>query len=274
VLAAVVVSIVLAVASRERPARVLGVVGAAGLAFYLVTPTTALGQADQPLLFASNVRYASPVLALALALVPSHRVVRRAPVRGIVAGLLLGTLVIAQFAAGPFPGWPDDHRLLGLVVGAAVVLATVAALRAPRATVAVGAVVIVAFAYPIAHQYDVRRYATDSVARWANDVHGARIGIAGFGPQLDLAGRDFSNRVQYVAERGANGAFHEYASCGAWRRALRQGDYDYVVVAPRYPGAATHAVAWTASDPAASVVITNGTQTVYRFDRTVADPGC
>ena len=45
-------------------------------------------------------------------------------------------------------------------------------------------------------------------------------------------------------------------------------------MAPLFPDAATHEVVWTASDHAASAVVTGGPTTVYRFDRRVADPGC
>jgi len=105
-------------------------------------------------------------------------------------------------------------------------------------------------------------------------VDGARIAIAGFERQLNLYGRDLSNHVQYVGERGPNGGFHESPSCTAWRRALRAGRYDYVVVSPQLRDASTHEVVWTATDPAASVVLTTPLRTVYRFNPSRADPGC
>src|SRR5439155_8499204 len=54
---AAVLGIAAALFSRDTPARVLGLAAAVSGLFYLVTPTTALGNDGAPLLFASNVRY-------------------------------------------------------------------------------------------------------------------------------------------------------------------------------------------------------------------------
>ena len=271
-LAAVGVGAIGSVVVRDPRQRVLGAVALVGAVFYLVTPTTALGPDGQPLLFASNVRYASPALALGLTLVAA--LIRRRGVRAVVGTLLLGTLTISQFSAGAFPAWPRDHRVLGFTATMLFVVGALVLRRLPGGALAVAALALAVFAYPVLHRYDERRYRDDAISVWADTVHGARIAVAGFGPQFDLTGRDFSNRVQYVGERGAHGAFHEIESCTEWRHALRAGDYDYVVVAPLFPGAATHQVPWTASDPAASLVVSSGPRTVYRLDRTVADPGC
>ena len=136
------------------------------------------------------------------------------------------------------------------MVGVVVVATAIAARRAPRATVVVTAIAALAIAYPVAHHYDVRRYAGDPVATWADSVHRASIAIAGFNLQFGLFGRDVSNRVQYIGRRGPHGAFHESPSCTEWRRALRDGKYDYVVVSSQLGDAGAHEVAWTASDPA------------------------
>jgi len=167
-----------------------------------------------------------------------------------------------------------NHRNLGFVVLAVVVIVALLALRAPKVALAIVAAVVVVGAFPLAHHYDQDRYASDPVAQWASSVHDARIAIAGFEPQFNLYGRDLSNHVQYVGERGPHGGFHESPSCTAWRHSLRDGRYQYVVVSPQLRDAASHEVVWTASDPAAHVVLTTALRTVYRFDPSVADPGC
>ena len=274
VLLVALVGIGAAIVARDTAARALGIAAAVGCAFYLVTPTTALGPQDQPLLFASNVRYAVPALTLALVLLATPPITRRPVGKWVAIGILLVTLVVEQFSQGPFPGWPVDHRNLGFLFAAAVVLVAVLAFRVPRAAIALIAIVVVVGAYPLARHYDEERYATDPVAQWANSVHDARIAIAGFEPQLNLYGRALTNRVQYVGERGPHGGFHGSPSCAAWRRALREGRYQYVVVSAQLRDAASREVVWTASDPAASRVLTTPLRTVYRFDPSVADPGC
>ena len=274
VLIAVLAGILAALVTRDGSTRALGVVAGVGCAVYLVTPTTALGPQDQPLLFASNVRYAAPAVALGLVLLASPPISRRTVTRWITAGVLFAVLVVAQFSQGPFPGWPTDHRNLGFLFAAAVVLLALLAFRARKVALAIAALVIVVGGYPLARHYDEQRYASDPVAQWASSVHDVRIAIAGFEPQFNLYGRDLSNHVQYVGERGPHGGFHESPSCTAWRRSLRDGGYQYVVVSPQLRDAAAHEVAWTASDPAASVVLTTPLRTVYRFDSSVADPGC
>jgi hypothetical protein len=233
-----------------------------------------LGPQDQPLLFASNVRYVVPALTLALVLLATPPITRRPVGKWIAVGILFGSLVVEQFSQGPFPGWPVNHRHLGVVLAAAVVLVAVLAVRAPRSAIALVAIVLAAGAYPLARHFDERQYAADPVAQWANSVHDAHIAIAGFEPQFSLYGRALTNRVQYVGERGPHGGFHDSPSCAAWRRALRDGRYQYVVVSAQLRDAASREVVWTASDPAASLVLTTPLRTVYRFDPSVADPGC
>jgi hypothetical protein len=92
-----------------------------------------------------------------------------------------------------------------------------------------------------------------SALAWFNeeDPHDARIGIVGGRggfKQYVFYGNDLSNHVQYVGDEGSHGTFRPIASeaaqkgdatqedavkqCEAWRNALNEGDYDYVVISP------------------------------------------
>lgn len=83
----------------------------------------------------------------------------------------------------------------------------------------------------------------------------ARIAIGGsLGPYL-LYGRDLSNRVVNIG-RLSHGNWTPIRSCRAWRGALANGHYDYVITSPplylyeRTPP--PNQAAWTRSDPAAT----------------------
>ncbi len=89
-----------------------------------------------------------------------------------------------------------------------------------------------------------------------------------------LYGADLTNRVQWVGEIGDHGAFHRAASCTAWRDAVRQGRYEFVVVGLNGPEGGGGVAQWTATDPAASPLIETATRTLYSFDARVDDPGC
>jgi len=102
-----------------------------------------------------------------------------------------------------------------------------------------------------------------------------------------LYGRDLSNHVQYVARKGAHGAFVRIGSCPEWRTALNEGRYGYVVVntnvnlllAAHGFSQARSEVAWTGSDPAAKrLPVASRDERVFRIDgrldpSTCAEPG-
>ncbi len=115
--------------SKDPTLVAVGAVIIVGLVAYVVAPTTALGERNEPVLFASNFRYAIPVLVLALAVLPvaARRVHARAP---LVAAAAYGVAVVLEQLGGrggPYPAWPPHDRRLGLavvVVVASVGLAT------------------------------------------------------------------------------------------------------------------------------------------------------
>jgi hypothetical protein len=76
-----------------------------------------------------------------------------------------------------------------------------------------------------------------------------------------LWGPDDSNRVQYIAARGAHGSFTAISSCRQWRAAVNAARYRYVVTTPArdpwhpkqlHPSPES---GWTGSDPAAHLVL-------------------
>ncbi|MGH2957257.1 MAG: hypothetical protein ACRDL6_09705 [Solirubrobacterales bacterium] len=99
----------------------------------------------------------------------------------------------------------------------------------------------------------------EAALAWFNEAEpeDVRIAVVGGRPgfkQYVFYGDDLSNHVQYVAEEGDNGTFRPIASeasqraqqpgaapgpdpglvreCEQWRRAINEGDYDYVVIGP------------------------------------------
>lgn len=73
---------------------------------------------------------------------------------------------------------------------------------------------------------------------------------AAFG-QYVFYGPDISNHVQYVSETGRLGASRPIESCQLFRQKLNEGDYDYVVITPRFGEEAfstPQEIAWTRND--------------------------
>lgn len=269
-----------------RTVRTIGLVALASLAAYLITPETAAGPRGDPVGFAFNLRYAAPGLTLSLAVVALAPVLagirRQAALIAGVAAVLVATLAQPSL-------WPSRHATvavlagIAVLIGAAAVLAFAAGrapgqragarqspLRALAATAAVALIVAAGAGYALQRHYLRGRYTFEpgvsSLSRvWAlfRSVHDSRVGVVGtFGGffSYPLFGLDSSNRVQYVAERGAHGSFTPIRTCSGWRAAVTAGRYRYLVTTPArdpwHPSSleASPEWAWTASDPAARVV--------------------
>ena len=100
--------------------------------------------------------------------------------------------------------------------------------------------------------------------------------------QYVFYGDDLSNRVQYVAHRGPHGAYTPIASeaaqkgedpdavgqCEEWKRALNDGDYDYVVIGPdqRTQSRSPIEAQWTSTDPAATNLEESDLTFVFRLN--------
>ena len=118
---------------------------------------------------------------------------------------------------------------------------------------------------------------------WARGVHDARIGLAGTTAgfyQYGLYGTDLSNRVVYLGEEGAHGAFNPIPDCSAFRRAVDTADLDYLVTSPflnfvesAEPIASPEA-GWLRGSPAVEAVSEEGPVTVWRVAGSLDPSGC
>jgi hypothetical protein len=258
---------------------------------YLVTPESAGGPPGHPGLFANNFRYAFPALALALvvgALALAEAWPGRAPV-------LLGLLVVAgvggqtHWLAHIDVSW--GRALPPLLIGAgAVVAAASAVFVAPRlhrvhaVGLAMAAVVGLGVLQPF---YLDRRYhdvshwggnrhvvALGAVYSWADRVHHARLALAGPDEQWPLFGPDLTNEVRYIGQHTPHGGFERTRTCGAWRRAIVAGHYDYIVTVKDRAAGEPYEVRWTAGDPAVSEILHVASARVFRVQGVLEPRRC
>jgi hypothetical protein len=189
-------------------------VGLATALAWLIAPTSASGAAGMPRGFESGLRYLAPALVLGLALFPAAPPIRArlTAVRG------------ARTTFSPHTGEkvlqhdPGFSSRVWLGVAAAFV------------ALAVGV------GYPVQRHYLESRYADpaftapglDAAFKWADDLTDARIATTST-RQYPLFGTDLSNRVQFVGVTRPHGGFEAFSTCPAWREALNEGDYDYVI---------------------------------------------
>lgn len=249
---AVAAAVYIAVRSRNKVLRVLGVAALITAAVYLVTPLTAAGQEGSPTGFFTNTRYLMPGLLLALTLVPIARPLR-APDSRAWQTLLFFTVVYA-ITVLMTPRWYP-----GYIVG--TVFLTLAFVWAPaglamgrsRGAVGRGAAALVAggivlFALVLGRAQQVQ-YAEQHYTRltpflqdggpqeayaYARKLHDKRIGIAGSGEiffgQYGFYGADDTNHVQYIGEKGPDGTYRLATSCRQFRELINEGGYDYLIV--------------------------------------------
>jgi hypothetical protein len=243
-------------AAARGPAleRLIGLAAIGAAVAYVFIPVSASGAAGHPAGFATNLRYLAPALALGLALLPLqlHRL-------GVASRLLAPGLaaVFAVDALASFD-WLPGHLGGGLAVVALLALLLLAVTfpfrpRHAASAVALGALLaIVVLGYPTQRAYFRDRYqpalapAADNpgfrdspqwrrIQGWARHLREATIGVVGpagaFG-QYVFSDSGLTNRVDYIAEPGADGAFRPITDCPAWRRAVNQGRFQYVVVTP------------------------------------------
>jgi hypothetical protein len=277
---------------RERSAalRVAGFAAIVAAIVYPFTPLTASGYEDQPIGFASNLRYLGPVLALSLALLPIT--LRELDERWRWAGL---AAIFVAFAAAFVPDGLRSGLPLGLAVTAglaalvAVAAAGYRAGRLHRAWIAAGAAVAVALpvavGYGVQRNYLEERYADvygigepglDAAFIWARDIEDSRIATITI-RQYPYYGGDLSNLVQYVGRRGGDNSFEPITNCAEWREALNDGDYDYVVTGSNFPAPGQDRppeADWTGDDPAAAEILTDKATSVFRLDGDLDPAGC
>ncbi|HET6864987.1 MAG TPA: hypothetical protein VFH80_03655 [Solirubrobacteraceae bacterium] len=245
--------------------RMLGAVALFSLAAYLITPETAAGPSGDPLGFAFNLRYLAPALTLSLAVAPLAPPLTRTPAVRAAIVISLAALLAATVAQPRL--WPD-HTLGAILIGAAAVV--LLALTRVRLALAAALLALLVALYPLQTHYLRNRYVyhpnVSSLAHvWAmfRTIHDARVGVVGtFGGffAYPLAGLDDSNRVQYVADRGAHGSFTPIGTCARWRARVNAAHLNYLITTPArdpwHPRVLSPSpeTGWTAGDPAAQPI--------------------
>jgi hypothetical protein len=246
---ATLAGLLLSLGRRSEPLlRVAGLVGLAAALAWLIAPTSASGPDGMPRGFESGLRYLAPALALGLTLLPATPALRDR---------------LAPIARTGLPFLSPSEMNGGRAGRGAVALGLLALLAA----VAVG--------YPVQRHYLEHRYESpefsapglDAAFRWSRSISGARIATTST-RQYPLFGTDLSNHVQFVGEGRPHGGFVAPASCGAWRRLIDAGRYDYVVASrdrieprkPTYPDSAR----WT-EGPNAHVILRKPPTVIFRL---------
>lgn len=240
VLVALIGGFLLAIFRGRTPMiRMLGIVALLSGLAYLVTPLTAAGPEGDPTAFTTNLRYASPALALGALLLGVDSGLLKPRVQPWLLGSLIVLLLVQAVPVWDLHGhlW-TRHFLLG-AVGLAFFLVvvpvglTLARQRgASAAMVAGGAVLalalVVTIGWPKSDDYVKDRYQASTAPHdfpvgmtaalaWFNRAapHDSRIAMVGGRPgfkQYVFYGNDLSNRVQYVAKHGPHGAYLPIAS--------------------------------------------------------------
>jgi hypothetical protein len=254
VLAAALAACLLAIFSgRDRLIRWLGGAALFALVAYLFTPLGAAGAEGEPVGFAINIRYVIPALLAALVLLPLPRFLDP-PKRqwGLVAVLAVTYLITDR----PDHAIHDKARLFAIAF--VIVFVAVPALicwgrrdgapwKAVVGALAGLAVAAIGLGYPVQRHYLNHRFANvsadtsipgmdlDDAYRWARGVTDSRIGLAGTTAGFagyGFYGPDLSNRVVYLGEKGAHGAYNAIPTCAAFRAAVDDEDLDYLVTSP------------------------------------------
>jgi hypothetical protein len=239
---------------RDRIVRWIGAVALFGLLAYLFTPLSAAGLEGEPVGFGINIRYVIPALLAGIVLLPLFRPLDEARRQwGLLGALVLVFLVTNR----PDDGLHDKARVFAFlaVVLAALAVALVLYLRrrgggtvALAAAAAGIALCSVAIGYPLQRDYLGERFANDGpraeqipgmdlngAYRWARNLEGARIGLAGTTAGFagyGFYGTDLTNEVHYLGAEGPHGAFNAIPTCAAFRAAVNEADLDYLVTAP------------------------------------------
>ena len=239
---------------RDRIVCWIGGVALFGLVAYLFTPLSAAGAEGEPVGFGINIRYVIPALLAGIVLLPLERWFD-SPRR---QWWLIGALVLVFLVTDrPEEALRDPGRvfafffaLLLVAVPAGLLYLRSRGLSAAAVTAAGAGLVACLFAigYPVQRHYLDNRFANDGAAdkripgmnldsayRWARDVEGARIGLAGTTVGFagyGFYGTDLTNRVRYLGEEGPHGAFNAIPTCAGFRAAVNDADLDYLVTAP------------------------------------------
>ncbi len=285
---------------RDPILRALGGVVLVTAVAYAFTPLTAAGEQGQPIAFTWNLRYLAPAVAVGLAILPCLPALRATPARRAV--VLAALSVVLAFTVGSLVQWSQGH-VKGAVAAAAVVLVLALlgwALRSrgvlgpaarPRVLAGLAAVAVavaVVGGYAEQRHYLARAYQDTGAGqdlagaiRWARDIRGARIAVAGIRgvfTQYPFYGAALDNRVQWLGERGPHDAYKRIPNCADWRRDVDAGGYTHVVTTfdPYLPGTMRNSPEgrWTQSDPNARVIRRDGPVRVFALRGPLDPAGC
>jgi hypothetical protein len=269
VLGVALAGMVAGLTSRRRTGVGLAAAAAVSGAAYLVTPATAGGM--RAVCFAANTRFAAPVLALALVVLPlAFAPLRRGPLAAVV--VLAATMALTIHLSFTVKAVVATIAL----TGTALVIGLGAWRRIPRTASALTAAAVAAIAV-FAWWHEERIYlqlrytagATsfaqpiERIAAVLRGVHGARVAVSGFYENYPFFGLELSNTVVYPAIR-SGARFYPYPTCAAWLRALRAGRYDYVVTAREGGGSPPRQAAWTRAAPGAIELAASAPGTRWR----------
>jgi hypothetical protein len=297
VLFAALAGIVLGLRRRHSPlVRIVALAGAATLIAHVFNPVSASGPEAGPIGFASNLRYASPGIAIGLILLPLCET-RWMAQRVFAPAYALLILVAAIDSAE----WVQPQPLLAIAIGALAVLVPIWLVTKPRgryrwpAIAALVAIVLIP-GYPTQRHYFDNRYRADLappldnpgfrassqwklIQAWARDQRGMRIGIVGtpaaFG-QYVFYGEDLSNEVRYLGEPQPDGGLTQIESCRRWRERIDSGRFNAVVITPEDPGSPfpPAQIDWTATDRAAVPVLRVNPAGVFLFSGPMNPAAC
>jgi hypothetical protein len=250
-----------------------------------------------PVAFEINVRFAIPALLLGLSLFAVAM-----PARSAAAGwtLLLAPLVVLAITDEPFDVLTADERAAGVAIAFAFVLIPASlwalhrhgALPRPAFLAALAALGlgVLAAGYGVQNAYLEDRFAAfesdarvDEAWRFANELDGARIGLAGTTAgfyRYGFYGGELSNEVVYLGRPGPRGAFSAIPTCEEWRAAVNAADLDYLVTSPglnfddQTSPLASPEEGWLGADPVLERAGGEDDVTVWRVDRELDPAGC
>ncbi|HVT66073.1 MAG TPA: hypothetical protein VHD81_13045 [Mycobacteriales bacterium] len=277
-LALAVIGVVIGAALGPYALRLAAIVAVIATLVYLVTPTGAYGPAGHPYLFAYNVRYALPAVALSLVALGASRLSVRWPI--VMSVVFALTLVVTLL--GPRM-WALGNGTRIAAVVAVVVCAVIVRLPVVQrhgAAVSVVALVVVAVAgYPATHRYLNDRYHGTSDAKEAlygamQGQSGVKVGVIGGTAVYPFLGVHYTNSAEYVGQTLAHHAFADYTSCPSWRAAVKSAGYDFVVVELGPNSPPPPALEWTSTDPAATQVFTNAAGSIYSIGPGFGSAAC
>jgi hypothetical protein len=287
---------------RDRIVRWIGAVALFGLVAYLFTPLSAAGAEGEPVGFGINIRYVIPALLAGIVLLPLERWLDSRKRQWWLTGALVLVFLVTD---RPEEALRDPGRvfafffvLLIVAVPALLLFLRARGTRPALMTAAAGGLVllVLAIGYPVQRDYLEGRFANTGTAderipgmnlnsayRWARDLEGARIGLAGTTAGFagyGFYGTDLTNRVRYLGEEGPHGAFNAIPTCTRFRAAVDDADLDYLVTAPflnfLHPGdpIASPEARWLRGEGAVQPLRRSGPVIVWRVRGELDPSGC